>query len=113
MTDGQVKKKTEKEKKRDSLMLFRPLVRCVGRPFRCPRQRGIRVRSYRFEKRCACFPVGGRGGKGRGAEKFKNEGRNEPTEPRRGETHVKFYSIPLSPRERNLILLRDFSRTDK
>lgn len=55
------KKKTEKEKKRDSLMLFRPLVRCVGRPFRCPRQRGIRVRSYRFEKRYACFPVGGRG----------------------------------------------------
>lgn len=43
----------EREKKRDSLMLFRPLVRCVGRPFPAC-QRGIRVRSYRFEKRCAC-----------------------------------------------------------
>ena len=78
-------------------MLFRPLVRCVGRPFPAC-QRGIRVRSYRFEKRCACFP--GEGGKGE--EKFKNEGRNEP---RRGETLVKFYSIPPSPRERNSIVL--------
>lgn len=94
VTDGQVK---EKKKKRDSLMLFRPLVRCVGRPFPAC-QRGIRVRSYRFEKRCACFP--GEGGKGE--EKFKNEGRNEP---RRGETLVKFYSIPPSPRERNSIVL--------
>lgn len=63
-----------------------------------------------FRKTVRLFPCWG---KGRGAEKFKNEGRNEPTESRRGETHVKFYSIPLSPRERNPILLRDFSRTDK
>lgn len=79
VTDSQVKKK-----KRDSLMLFRPLVRCVGRsvvPVKGESACAVTV----SKKRCACFLGEGRreGGRERGAEKFKNEGRNEPTEERR------------------------------
>lgn len=79
MTDGQVKKKTEKEKKRDSLMLFRPLVRCVGRPFRCP-VKGESVCAVTVSKNGALVSLLGEG-EGRGEERRNSRTKVETSRP--------------------------------
>lgn len=80
VTDGDQVKKKKKRKKG-----FINVIPSVGQVCRSAillsPSRGIRVRSYRFEKRWRSFPPGG-GGEG-GGEKFKNEGRNEPTDARK------------------------------
>lgn len=88
VTDGdQVKKK--KKGKRDSLMLFRPLVRCVGRPFCCPR-RGESVCAVTVSKN-----GGARFLPGEGSGEIQ-ERRSKRADRREEKTLVKFYSIPLS-----------------
>lgn len=92
VTDGQVK---EKKKKKG----FINVIPSVGQVCRSavPRlSKGNPCAQLPFRKTVRLCEGGGR------EEKFKNEGRNEP---RRGETLVKFYSIPPSPRERNSIVL--------
>lgn len=88
VTDGdQVKKK---KGKRDSLMLFRPLVRCVGRPFCCPR-RGESVCAVTVSKNGGARFLPGEGGRGRGEIQ---ERRSKRADRREEKTLVKFYSIP-------------------
>lgn len=78
VTDGdQVKKK---KGKRDSLMLFRPLVRCVGRPFCCPR-RGESVCAVTVSKNGGARFLPGEGRKG---ERRNSRTKVETSRPTRG-----------------------------
>lgn len=79
VTDGdQVKKK--KKGKRDSLMLFRPLVRCVGRPFCCP-SRGESVCAVTVSKNGGARFLPGEGRKG---ERRNSRTKVETSRPTRG-----------------------------
>lgn len=99
VTDSQVKKK---KKKKGFINVIPSVGQVRCRPFRRPRQRGIRVRGYRFEKTVRLFPGGGKKG-GREGKRSGEIQERRSKRADRGEAHVKFYSIPLSPRERNPI----------
>lgn len=85
VTDSQVKKK-----KKGFINVIPSVGQVRCRPFRRPRQRGIRVRGYRFEKTVRLFPGGGKEGgrEGKREERRNSRTKVETSRPRRGAREI-------------------------